>query len=268
MAAPVASAAAPGPSGPATVEQAAERAEAASRRLAEFEARLIRLEVERDQILSEHLQLSQRQQVLASQLRIAQRDVRQLAVSAYVSGGPSGNTGRLLEATEISQVAWRAALIEGQTDLTVASARRYSRLLSAADAAVRELVQRADQNSRKLEQAQVDRFLAGLEDKSAEQDLARARAAARNGATTRAAGDAGDDAWARLRHCESSGNYQALSPSGRYRGAYQFDFRTWESVGGTGDPVDASPEEQDLRARILYARRGSQPWPVCGRFLP
>ena len=71
-----------------------------------------------------------------------------------------------------------------------------------------------------------------------------------------------------LRNCESSGNYRALSPGGLYRGAYQFDLRTWEATGGTGDPVDATPAEQDLRAQILYDRRGRQPWPLCGRFLP
>ncbi len=76
------------------------------------------------------------------------------------------------------------------------------------------------------------------------------------------------DQWASLRHCEATGNYQAVNPSGTYRGAYQFDQRTWESVGGTGDPAAASPAEQDLRAYILYDARGSQPWPRCGRFLP
>ncbi len=75
-------------------------------------------------------------------------------------------------------------------------------------------------------------------------------------------------AWEKLRQCEATGNYRAVSPSGTYRGAYQFDLRTWQTVGGTGDPIDASPAEQDLRARILYERRGRQPWPVCGRFLP
>lgn len=73
--------------------------------------------------------------------------------------------------------------------------------------------------------------------------------------------------WARLRQCESSGNYRAVSASGKYRGAYQFDQRTWNSVGGVGDPAAAAPREQDLRAKILYSRRGWRPWPVCGRHL-
>ncbi len=65
--------------------------------------------------------------------------------------------------------------------------------------------------------------------------------------------------------CESGGNYAAVSRSGKYRGAYQFDTRTWATVGGTGDPAAASPAEQDARAKALYDRRGSNPWPVCGR---
>lgn len=69
----------------------------------------------------------------------------------------------------------------------------------------------------------------------------------------------------RLRLCESGGNYRAVSASGRYRGAYQFDRATWRSVGGHGDPAQASPTEQDNRARLLYAARGWQPWPHCGR---
>ncbi|MCP3848619.1 MAG: hypothetical protein GY694_00065 [Gammaproteobacteria bacterium] len=68
--------------------------------------------------------------------------------------------------------------------------------------------------------------------------------------------------------CESSGRYHITNASGKYRGAYQFDQATWESVGGVGDPAAASPAEQDLRASILYSSRGSQPWPECGRFLP
>jgi hypothetical protein len=68
-----------------------------------------------------------------------------------------------------------------------------------------------------------------------------------------------------IRACESGGDYRAVSPSGKYRGAYQFDRQTFAAVGGSGDPADASPAEQDKRAAILYDRRGPAPWPVCGR---
>jgi hypothetical protein len=70
---------------------------------------------------------------------------------------------------------------------------------------------------------------------------------------------------AKIRRCESRGNYSIVSPSGRYRGAYQFDIPTWRSVGGTGDPAAASPAEQDYRALLLLRARGTRPWPNCGR---
>ena len=69
---------------------------------------------------------------------------------------------------------------------------------------------------------------------------------------------------AAIRACESSGNYAAVSPGGLYRGAYQFDLPTWQSVGGSGDPAAASPAEQDARASQLWSQRGSNPWPSCG----
>jgi hypothetical protein len=64
--------------------------------------------------------------------------------------------------------------------------------------------------------------------------------------------------------CESGGDPAAVSSDGTYRGKYQFDFGTWESVGGTGDPAAAPEREQDYRAALLYSRSGSSPWPVCG----
>ena len=64
--------------------------------------------------------------------------------------------------------------------------------------------------------------------------------------------------------CESGGDPTAVSSDGSYRGKYQFDFGTWESVGGSGDPAAAPEDEQDYRAALLYVQSGSSPWPVCG----
>jgi len=64
--------------------------------------------------------------------------------------------------------------------------------------------------------------------------------------------------------CESGGDPTIVSSDGSYRGKYQFDFGTWESVGGTGDPAAAPEAEQDYRAALLYSRSGSSPWPICG----
>ncbi len=75
-----------------------------------------------------------------------------------------------------------------------------------------------------------------------------------------------DDGWAKLRYCESGGNY-ANKNNPTYRGAYQFAYSTWGNYGGYYDPADAPPEVQDAKAKELYARRGASPWPVCGRYL-
>ncbi len=72
--------------------------------------------------------------------------------------------------------------------------------------------------------------------------------------------------WAALADCESGGNPRAVNPAGYY-GLYQFSIATWQGVGGSGLPSDASPAEQTARAQILYRQAGSSPWPVCGRYL-
>lgn len=64
--------------------------------------------------------------------------------------------------------------------------------------------------------------------------------------------------------CESGGDPEAVSSDGTYRGKYQFDQGTWESVGGHGDPARAPEAEQDYRAALLYSESGSSPWPICG----
>ncbi|POX65347.1 resuscitation-promoting factor [Streptomyces sp. Ru62] len=70
--------------------------------------------------------------------------------------------------------------------------------------------------------------------------------------------------WRALAACESGGRPDAVDPSGTYGGLYQFDTRTWQSLGGKGRPQDASAEEQTSRAKKLYIRRGASPWPHCG----
>lgn len=70
--------------------------------------------------------------------------------------------------------------------------------------------------------------------------------------------------WPALAYCEATSNPRAVSPDGRYFGAYQFDIGRWRSVGGRGNPADAPLSEQTYRAQLLYAQRGDAPWPVCG----
>jgi uncharacterized protein YabE (DUF348 family) len=73
--------------------------------------------------------------------------------------------------------------------------------------------------------------------------------------------------WSALARCESGGNPRSVSSDGRFRGLYQFTIGTWQGVGGSGDPIDASSSEQTYRAQILYHRAGDSPWPTCGHLL-
>lgn len=67
-----------------------------------------------------------------------------------------------------------------------------------------------------------------------------------------------------IARCESGGNPSTDTGNGFY-GKYQFTLSTWQSVGGSGNPAQASEAEQDQRAARLYAQAGPRPWPVCGR---
>lgn len=84
--------------------------------------------------------------------------------------------------------------------------------------------------------------------------------------TKRGNDDMQSDGWQKLRFCESGGNY-ANKRNPLYRGAYQFDFSTWNNYGGYYDPADAPANVQDAKAAETYRRRGASPWPLCGRFI-
>lgn len=88
----------------------------------------------------------------------------------------------------------------------------------------------------------------------------------------RFAGAISDDGLARLRACESGGNYSSVSSNGLYRGAYQFHRGTWNSVAAKYyphlqgvDPAAAAPFDQDRMTRALWATGGPRNWPVCSK---
>jgi hypothetical protein len=83
-------------------------------------------------------------------------------------------------------------------------------------------------------------------------------------ATGAAAATAED--FARLRQCESGGNYAINTGNGFY-GAYQFDRGTWNGLGYPGTANQASPATQDAAAAKLQSQRGWSPWPACSRKL-
>jgi hypothetical protein len=94
-----------------------------------------------------------------------------------------------------------------------------------------------------------------------EERLDRRRAAR---AKTKARAATASPALEAIAACESGGNPGANTGNGFY-GKYQFTLSTWQSVGGSGNPAQASEAEQNRRAALLYAREGAAPWPVCGR---
>lgn len=84
-------------------------------------------------------------------------------------------------------------------------------------------------------------------------------------ARPRYSGPITDDLFIRLSWCESGGRANAVSRSGKYRGAFQFSLATWHSMGMAGDPIDYPYEVQLDTAKRLQARSGWGQWPTCAR---
>lgn len=73
---------------------------------------------------------------------------------------------------------------------------------------------------------------------------------------------AGGSVWDQLAMCESGGNWAINTGNGFY-GGLQFTLSSWQAVGGSGLPSDASREEQIMRAERLLAIQGWGAWPAC-----
>ena len=94
-----------------------------------------------------------------------------------------------------------------------------------------------------------------------------AAAAASGSAPAASSAASGSLNWAALAQCESGGRVNAVSSNGMYYGLYQFSVSTWQAMGGSGLPSQASADEQTARAQALYDRSGAGQWPVCGKNL-
>ncbi|GAA4517274.1 hypothetical protein GCM10023159_30190 [Brevibacterium yomogidense] len=71
--------------------------------------------------------------------------------------------------------------------------------------------------------------------------------------------------WYKIVQCESEFNPRAVNrQNNKYFGLFQFGVPTWQGVGGSGNPADASPQEQFLRAKILQERYGWSQWECAG----
>ncbi|HJR25270.1 MAG TPA: transglycosylase family protein [Acidimicrobiales bacterium] len=72
--------------------------------------------------------------------------------------------------------------------------------------------------------------------------------------------------WDALARCEAGGNWAANTGNGYY-GGLQFSLATWQDLGGTGYPHEASKATQIEIGRRLQARSGWDAWPGCARKL-
>lgn len=103
---------------------------------------------------------------------------------------------------------------------------------------------------------------------------------AADGSRYEAAAAPAGDAWLAMAACESTGDddgvaphridKRATSPGGRYGGALQWDLTadppTWQQAGGTGDPRDATLDEELARGAAWAARTdidAAGQWPTC-----
>ncbi len=68
--------------------------------------------------------------------------------------------------------------------------------------------------------------------------------------------------WDRVAECESNGDWSINTGNGFY-GGLQFTLDSWQWVGGSGYPHEASKQEQINRAEILLERQGWDAWPAC-----
>lgn len=246
-------------------------------------------------------ELSDREASLARQVADARDEARRWTIDAYVSDRDSVANLLAGSDSELERSA-RIVYATSAADQSQAAARRYDQLRSQVTPEVLAIAEgiadveaaRTNANNAVLaaraNEAEAERQHALATERAL---AARVQAALVTTATTPPAagaqpvapaapvavvddglegppappGGPSPEQWAKLRHCEATGNYQAVSKSGKYRGAYQFDRQTWATLGPAGDPAAASPAEQDRRALLLYQSRGWRPWPQCGRYL-
>lgn len=270
-----------------SVDEATDLLAEAEANVVELRGQLAVMRLERAEFSRRLEQRDARRQQAADELRQARTMARDLAVAAYMGAGsaPTPATLALADQSPIDYL-FRSTLVTDAGNARYQAADYYRELRDQASDAVDATVVHLDELDEAI--ALTELALGEAEDaqRTAQVVLAEAEQAAAAARQSAAAAPGGGqpppdgyvplgqwpggpsyEQWAGLRNCESGGNYRAVSPSGLYRGAYQFDLSTWASVGGSGDPINASPAEQDHRAQVLWSQRGSAPWPVCGRYL-
>ena len=194
---------------------------------------------------------------------------RNMAINAYIGIGPPLSGLIVFDAESANDLSFRNGLLRHQAERLQQAAQTYSLLAGETNANVLGLSNSINDEIRIAEA--LNRALA----RPIEQipyanwviKIAEINRLGDDSFVESGRGEPTPEEWRKLRFCESTETYN-IDTGNTFYGAYQFTWETWGTVGGDDNPAHSPPAEQDARARLLYARRGSQPWPVCGRFLP
>ena len=194
---------------------------------------------------------------------------RNMAINAYIGIGPPLSGLVVFDAESANDLSFRNGLLRQQAERLQMAAARYSDLAGQASDSVLALGDSINDEIRVAEA--LSRALA----RTVEQipyaewviSIAEIHRLGDNSFDESGRREPTDEEWRQLRFCESTEMYN-IDTGNTFYGAYQFTWETWTTVGGDDNPALSPAAEQDARARLLYARRGSQPWPICGRFLP
>jgi hypothetical protein len=169
----------------------------------------------------------------------------------------------------------RALPADTSADLAAAREEHYAGVVADALQAKLATAESALADAEQAERQAIADYFAALAAEAAEA-AAHAHAQAASAVTaappSSGGGCTGDIgcflACTRAHESDTAGGYQAVSPDGVYRGAYQFDQTTWNSVADAigrsdlvgADPAAVSPADQDTLATALYELRGNAPW--------
>ena len=241
----------------------------AQENLEDVRLRLAEREAEVDALLAQATELAGEEEALVRDVLESRHLATEYIVTSYVAGRLGVLSANLLAADHLMEALYLQAIVNSRVAAVAEAYADHERLLAESGERLLFVLDRIDVVYRDIELAQRDLPL--LEERLSEAQwvvyVAEIHGRADVELARRQRPDPSPAQWADLRHCESTGNYLVNTGNGYY-GAYQFDQATWESVGGAGRPHWAAPVVQDARARLLYARRGAAPWPICGRYLP
>jgi len=194
---------------------------------------------------------------------------RNMAISAYIGIGPPLSGVVVLDAENANDLSYRNGLLRQQAERLQDAANLYQVLIGEADQEVIELGDSINDQTRQAEA--LSRALARQTELVPPAEwvvsIAQIHRRADEAFEKSRRAEPTAEQWRKLRFCESTETY-GVDSGNSFFGAYQFTWDTWGTVGGSDNPAHAPPAEQDARARLLYATRGAQPWPICGRFLP